>query len=456
MSDFFSYSKPVFTASAPGRMDVMGGIADYSGALLLQLPIAAITTVSIQERDDDLFYCRTQLSSSKRYDYQISCEKIANRSYAEAGRIIKEQEGGDWAAYLLGCFIVLQQEKNLPLSGANILVRSAVPWGKGVSSSAALEVAAMSAINEMYQLALNEIELPLLAQQVENQVVGAPCGLMDQLAVYLGQKNKLLPLICQPHTVFDPIVIPRGVGFCGIDSGIRHAVSGTSYSDVRTSAFMAYSLIAQAEGASVQDLELAKRTNDYAHLPYNGYLSNIPVSVFESSFKKILPNSITGKDFLERAGCSIDNATVIDPAKTYYPLPCGRHPVYENFRVKQFLLGLQAFAKHPDKTGLLTSLGELMLQSHSSYSAVGLGNRYTDELVNMVLEKGPSAGVFGARVSGGGNGGTVCVLYAGKEGKQTLKEIYLCYKKKSGKNVFFFSGSCNGAFYLNKQENYMS
>ena len=65
-----------------------------------------------------------------------------------------------------------------------------------------------------------------------------------------------------------------------------------------------------------------------------------------------------------------------------------------------------------------------MMQSHESYSAVGLGNEYTDKIVEMIRDAGPGSGVFGARVSGGGNGGTVCILSYGKEGKNTVKDIY--------------------------------
>ena len=91
-----------------------------------------------------------------------------------------------------------------------------------------------------------------------------------------------------------------------------------------------------------------------------------------------------------------------------------------------------------------------MLQSHESYSAVGLGNDYTDKIVAMVHDAGPDNGVYGARVSGGGNGGTVCILSYDKEGKQTVKSIYKAYKKLMKKRLFFFSGSSQGAYSLNQ------
>ena len=95
-------------------------------------------------------------------------------------------------------------------------------------------------------------------------------------------------------------------------------------------------------------------------------------------------------------------------------------------------------------------MGSLMLKSHESYSAVGLGNEYTDKIVDMVRDAGTNNGVFGARVSGGGNGGTVCILSYGKEGKNSVKEIYGRYKKELKRKLFLFSGSSHGAYKLNQ------
>ena len=93
----------------------------------------------------------------------------------------------------------------------------------------------------------------------------------------------------------------------------------------------------------------------------------------------------------------------------------------------------------------------LMMESHESYSAVGLGNEFTDKIVNLVREAGPANSVYGARVSGGGNGGTVCILSYGKEGKNSVKQIYARYKKESKKRkLFLFSGSSHGAYKLNQ------
>ena len=448
--DFFSTNGSTISATAPGRMDVMGGIADYSGSLLLQMPIKQTTTVNIQERNDGVFNFRTQITKSKTEDFTIHVSEVKDRPLAEAGVIIRSTKGGDWAVYVLGCFLVLQKEKGIALTGANVFIESKVPWGKGVSSSAALEVATMNGLNQLYKLSLGKEELAVLAQMAENLVAGAPCGLMDQLSSHLGQKNKLLPLICQPHQVDKPISIARGINFSGIDSGVRHAVSGASYSDVRAAAFMSYTIIALNKGASVEELEQARTSGDWSKLPFKGFLANIPVSFFEEKYISLLPGEISGKDFLSQYKVSIDTVTNIDETKIYKPSVCGSHPVYENARVNEFKALLKNFKKQDDKQASLIQMGNLMMQSHESYSAVGLGNEFTDKIVEMIRDAGPGSGVFGARVSGGGNGGTVCILSYGKEGKSTVKDIYRQYKQIKKQKLFFFSGSSHGAFSLNQ------
>jgi len=450
MNDLFSTEGKIISATAPGRMDVMGGIADYSGSLLLQMPIKQTTTVSIQIRSDGVFNFRTQIKKRKSEDFTINISELVDRSLEESGKIIKTRPGGDWAVYVLGCFLVLQKENKIDLTGANVFIESNVPWGKGVSSSAALEVATMNALNQLYQLLLGREELAVLAQMAENHVAGAPCGLMDQLSSHLGQKNKLLPLICQPHHVDKAISIPRGINFSGIDSGIRHAVSGASYSDVRAAAFMSYTIIALNEGAIVEELNQARTSGDWNKLPFKGFLANIPVRVFEEKYISLLPGDILGKDFLAQYKVSIDTATNINEDKIYKPAVCGSHPVYENARVNEFKILLKKFKKQDDKQASLIQMGKLMMQSHESYSAVGLGNEYTDKIVEMIRDAGPAHGVFGARVSGGGNGGTVCILSYGKEGKNAVKEIFRKYKQIKKQKLFFFSGSSQGAYSLNQ------
>lgn len=451
MKHFFQPGQPVFSAKAPGRLDVMGGIADYSGSLLLQMPIRETTEVNIQKRKDDVIHLLTY-HDNKAESFSVNIPDLRKKTLQEAGAYIRSIPGGDWAVYPLGCLLILYKEKKIPLQGLSIAIQSSVPWGKGVSSSAALEIATMHALQKAFRIKFKNEELPVLAQMAENMVAAAPCGLMDQLSSHFGVKNKLLPLVCQPHAVYEPVSIPRAIAFTGIDSGIRHAVSGASYADVRTAAFMCYSMIARQEGCTYKELLQAKSSGDWSRLPFGGFLSNIPVEKFEADFKKQIPPAISGAAFKKQFRVSIDPITAIDDKKIYKLLICGSHPVYENHRIKEFKHLLENFSRSKNKRDLLVRMGRLMLQSHQSYSDVGLGNPFTDEIVSQAMKAGHRNGVFGARITGGGNGGTVCILHSGTEGKKSVRSIHEQMEKKMKRKLYLFTGSADGALQLNHKK----
>jgi L-arabinokinase len=131
-------------------------------------------------------------------------------------------------------------------------VASDVPEGKGVSSSAALEVAVMTAIAAAFDIVLPPREIAILCQKVENLVVGAPCGVMDQMTAACGEADRLLALRCQPAELQGHVALPEDLTVFGIDSGIRHAVSGADYVSVRVGAFMGYRILAEAAGLAVR------------------------------------------------------------------------------------------------------------------------------------------------------------------------------------------------------------
>ena len=170
--------------------------------------------------------------------------------YATAETYFKQDAQRHWVAYAAGTFLVLMREKGVHFPhGARILIQSAVPEGKGVSSSAAIEVAVMSAVAAAFDIVLDSRELAILCQIVENRVVGAPCGVMDQMSAACGEANQLLALLCQPAEIQGNVAIPDTLAVWGLDSGIRHAVSGADYGSVRVGAFMGYKILQTIAGA---------------------------------------------------------------------------------------------------------------------------------------------------------------------------------------------------------------
>ena len=90
-------------------------------------------------------------------------------------------------------------------------------------------------------------------------------------------------------------------------------------------------------------------------------------------------------------------------------------------------------------------MGEMMYQSHDSYTACGLGSNGTDELVRLVREIGIAGGLYGARITGGGSGGTVAVLGQRDEAPASLARVVEIYEQKTGYKPIVISGSSPGA-----------
>lgn len=427
---FFGQNQIITQCNSPGRMDVMGGIADYSGSLVLQKPIKQKATVSIGIRNYNQLHIKS-LDIKTHNEIYLDLDEIPT-NYEQAKAYLKNIEGGDWASYIVGCYLILSKEINIKLGGLDILIKSEVPVGKGVSSSAALEVATLKAICELFSINLKDTELPKLAQKAENLIVGAPCGLMDQLASYFGEDSKLLPILCQPDKLFDLVEIPENLYFVGIDSGIKHAVSGASYSEVRTAAFMGYSIIAQKMGIEKKLLQQISQEE----LPYKGFLSNISPSQFESNYARSL-NSMYGKDFINDFGVLTDTLSNIKADVFYNIKACTQHPIYENFRVNSFQQLLKALSDE-NYYSLLPLMGELMFQSHESYNKCGLGNEMTDKIVEMAHKKGIDSGIYGAKITGGGSGGTVCLMVYEQKGLDAAKELFEEYKNMTNQHELIF------------------
>ena len=391
---FFRPDRVLHIARAPGRLDVLGGFADYSGSLVLQLPTAEAACTAVQLRDDDLVRLwspcrdgsRTQLLSMRLQDLGLPATAI---DYAEARAFFAADPNDKWAAYLLGCFLVLARERGVAFTrGAEILLHSDVPEGIGVGSSAAIEVATMRALAAAHDIALTGRDLALLCQIVENEVVGTPCGVMDQMTAVVAEADELLALRCQPCEVEGSVPVPQELEFVGIDGGVRHTDDRAQYRDVRAGAFVGARMLADDPS-------------------WRGYLANCDITEFRQRQSSLLPVTIAGAEFLQRYGSHADPHTRIDPARTYAVRAPTAHPVEENARARRFLDLLQQELT-PDRR---RELGDLMFDAHAAYGACALGDPSTDFLVATARQRRlAGAALHGAKVTGGGRGGTVVLL----------------------------------------------
>jgi galactokinase len=444
--DFFDARAPLYVGRAPGRLDLMGGIADYSGSLVLELPLAVATWVAIQATDEPLvtlFSTGIEAGSGESLvSLPLASLQLDSHSqdYSEVHAQLTANPERAWIAYVLGVLVLLQRERGLVLDrGLRLFVHSQVPAGKGVSSSAALEVATMQAVNTLFDLQIAGRELAILCQQVENLIVGAPCGIMDQMTSACGTQDTLLALLCQPAELQENVLLPAEVEVWGIDSGIRHAVTGADYGSVRVGAFMGYRIIADLAGLDVYQLNDQRVSIDDSL--WHGYLANITPSLWEHVYRERLPERLAGAAFLERYRGSTDAVTRIDPQRSYAVRQPTAHPICEHHRVRLFRTLL---AQRPISEEQLILLGELMYQSHASYSACGLGSSGTDRLVELVRAAGPSAHLYGAKITGGGSGGTVAVL-ALRGADEQIEHIASLYSQETGLPVEVIHGSSPGA-----------
>ena len=573
-ASLFDTTRPVAVARAPGRLDVMGGIADYSGSLVLQMPTSEATLAAVQMRpstaETPARIRAISLGGGATGRAPVFDAAVADlftddgqpTPLTELATKVGATGATSWAAYVVGVLGVLAHEADTreairASGGFSILVSSQVPEGKGVSSSAAVEVATMMGVLGALEVSLSPPErIAMLCQRVENFVVGAPCGIMDQMASALGHEGKvcacshcssmdidsnphigwavilrsssgmpplllhacsagmfagsvhansraphvrrlvhrlvrrvtnrtstgganrsgmtclhrlsceqLLPLLCQPHTVESPLVtIPSHLRFWGVDSGVRHSVGGSDYGTVRAATFMARTVLRSlltARAATASEDPPTVLPSDITALTH---LVHMSPSLY-AELSDGLPETVSGQTFLDRWGTHGDGGvTTVEPTTTYPLRACAAHPISEHHRVGSFR---ELLAASPSEAQLVL-LGELMYQSHSSYSAVGLGSDATDRIVMLVRSLhtslgspplltslgdtwqvrslGPASGLYGAKITGGGSGGTVCVLgSATPQAEASLQTVLSAYAKLSGHTPHVFSGSSVGA-----------
>jgi galactokinase len=446
LKDFFGARGELFVSRAPGRLDLMGGIADYSGSLVLQLTIASATHVALQLQEHRTLRFVSLPSDRKKpprlfemalADFAVAGDPL---DYPSVAARFGHEHAHGWAAYVAGAFHVLMRERGIRFpQGAHILISSEVPEGKGVSSSASLEVAAMQAITAAYGLELSAREIAFLCQKVENEVACAPCGVMDQMTSACGETDRLLALLCQPGELKGMVKLPDELKVWGIDSGIRHSVGGADYGTVRTAAFMGYRMIADIAGLPCRETGIAGhvRIDDPK---WQGYLANVTPPEFEQSYAAHLPARMSGAEFLDRYRGITDPVTSVNPARSYPVRQATQHPVCEHERVKSFAKVLENW----EGIDQAEALGELMYRSHKSYSACRLGSPGTDELVRLVREAGAAAGLYGAKITGGGSGGTVAVLGRSDAG-ESIELIAKEYARRTGHEPLVISGSSPGA-----------
>ncbi|MEV4427695.1 galactokinase [Streptomyces sp. NPDC049602] len=257
--------------------------------------------------------------------------------------------GGGWAAYPAGVVWALR-EAGHPVAGADVHLTSTVPTGAGLSSSAALEVVTALALNDLFGLGLSRPELARLAQRAENAFVGVPCGVMDQMASACAEEGHALHLdtrdLSYRQVPFD--LASEGLRLLVVDTRVKHALGDGAYAERRAGCE------AGARALGVRTL----REVSAAHLP--------------------------------EALARLSDETILRYV---------RHVVSDNARVERTIALLDA--------GATRAVGPVLTEGHASLRD---DLRVSCPELDLVVEAANAAGALGARMTGGGFGGSAVVL----------------------------------------------
>ena len=326
---------------APGRVNLIGEHTDYNDGFALPFAIGARVCVAAGRRLDGVL----ALTSCQQSGQDVTV-RLADLAPARAGPAAQPPRLGGWATYPAGVAWALNAAGH-QIGGASIAVDASLAPSAGLASSAALECAVALALADLSGLSLERAELAVLARRAENDFVGAPTGIMDQIAVLTCQEGHALLLDCRSHggtpVPLDPAA--AGLAMIIVDTRARHELTDGGYGSRRRACEDAARALGVPALRDVDDI---------------GALEGI------------------GDPMLRRRA---------------------RHVITENRRVLD--------AARLLREGRVGDVGPLLTASHASLrDDFGVSWPEADAAVQAALD----AGALGARMTGGGFGGSVIVL----------------------------------------------
>ena len=319
--------------AAPGRVNLLGEHTDYNDGFVLPVAVDLACRVAARRRPDGLLRVHSRQAGEA---VQVPVDDVA------PGRV------SGWSAYALGVAWALRQQ-GVDVPGADLLVDSEVPAGAGLSSSAALECAVGMALCALAGITPDRTQLALAGQRAETDVVGAPVGVMDQIASMHGEAGSAVFLDCRSLEV-ERVPLPleqHGLTLLVVDTRVTHAHATGSYAARR------------------RECEEAARVLGVTAL------RDATAAQVDAAADRL------GPDTVRRA----------------------RHVVTENARVLQAVSAL--------RSGDLAALGPLLAAGQASLrDDFEVSCPELDVAVRAALDAGAAA----ARMTGGGFGGSVVAL----------------------------------------------
>ena len=351
--------EPAHIFFCPGRVNLIGEHIDYNGGNVMPFAISLGTYLAVAKNTDkELRFHSLNFPETATLQLQSSYSKT----------------GKDWYNYPLGVVDQLLQNDN-DLSGLDMLFSGNLPVGAGLSSSASIEVLTGFALSKIYGIKIPNKDIAVLAQKVENEFIGMNCGIMDQFAVAMGQKDKVILLNCD---TLDFEYLPFTTGNYSlviINSNKQRSLTESKYNE----------RFAECGAA----LKLLKQKLPIEHL------CNVDIATFEQ-YKELIKDTVLEKRAL--------------------------HVVTENARVKDAVIALQ--------TGDLEVLGKLLYASHRSLKELyEVSGNELDAIVDFCKT---FQGCIGARMTGAGFGGCAIALIKKDRIRDFESELILSYTSKIG------------------------
>lgn len=199
------------TASAPGRVNLIGDHTDYNGGFVLPRGLPQHTRVALAPRVDGRVRAASAHWPGELCTYELGQETRAR----------------GWIDYVQGVTATLVEDRRA-IDGFDLWVASDIPVGAGLASSAALAVALLRGLRDLFDLELDDLALALVAHRAESGFVGVPVGVMDPLASSLGDERSALFIDTRALTI-ERVALPESLGLVVIDSGIDHKLGGGDY-----------------------------------------------------------------------------------------------------------------------------------------------------------------------------------------------------------------------------------
>jgi L-arabinokinase len=430
---------PRFMALAPGRLDIIGGLTEYSGALVLGMPISRHVAVAVQRRNDGKVWIAGCGEDNGGGAVEIPYAKAlsSNGSTTSATADGRAEALPNAALCVLGSLVEAGRSGLLPAAsdGLSVSVGSCLDDVNGVGRHSAMSAATLAAASVALEKTPDAGAIAATCQRVENHWLDTPVGVADAACALLGECNTLLEVRCESGALCGSVRLPDDLLLAAVDSGVLHDDAAEKYRHVRTASYMGRFLI-----------DRIIRHDNIKNVSWDGYLSQLSVTDFVSHFRDRLPTKIKGKEFLARFGETGDPLTRIDPQESYKIRSRTEHHIYEHARSRHFVECLARGIRCGDERAFAEA-GEVMYASHWSYGQrCGLGCPQTDLLVNLIRRSKPETGIFGAKVTGRGCGGMVAVLLKRSEkGLAALDAAVADCNARSPRRARILPGSTPGA-----------